>query len=144
MCGTFRYWMARWTLQPWFCRAAWHSSVVTPCTVSCTCGEPVVSAHHHPLPLRSLWLEQGGTEGVPISALSLGSTVSLELRPSSSPASSASPGLGCALPASTDPNQKAQGDYSDSHLPPPTSLWPWAKLICRCSDMSQRKSEDSL
>lgn len=36
--GTFRYWMARWTFQPWLCRAAWHSSVVTPCTVSWTCG----------------------------------------------------------------------------------------------------------
>lgn len=38
MCCTFRYWIARWMLQPWLCRAAWHSSVVTPCTVSCTWG----------------------------------------------------------------------------------------------------------
>lgn len=65
VCGTFRYWMARWTFQPWFCRAAWHSSVVTPCTVSCTCGELVVSACCQPQAVKTLWLEQGGTRAAP-------------------------------------------------------------------------------
>lgn len=60
-CHTFRYWMARWTFQPWFCRAAWHSSVVTPCTMSCTWGRLTVTPCHQ----QGAGRGQGDTGDVP-------------------------------------------------------------------------------
>lgn len=58
--GTFRYWAALCTLQLWLCRAAWHSSVVTPCTMACSWAYPPISttwAHSsgslRPLPFTS-------------------------------------------------------------------------------------------
>lgn len=60
-CRTFRYWMARWTFQPWFCRAAWHSSVVTPCTMSCTWGRLTVTPCHQ----QGAGMGQGDTGDAP-------------------------------------------------------------------------------
>lgn len=45
-CGTFRYWAALCMLQLWLCRAAWHSSVVTPCTIACSWANPPTHQHH--------------------------------------------------------------------------------------------------
>lgn len=50
--GTFRYWAALCTFQLWLCRAAWHSSVVTPCTMACSWAHPPTwSAPLGPTPL---------------------------------------------------------------------------------------------
>jgi len=128
MCGTFRYWTARWTLQPWFCRAAWHSSVVTPCTVSCTWGEPVVSGHHH-LP----------SSEEPVAGIGGHSVAEEHHQPGAgtiliSGIFSLSPGLRSRLLATTDPAPRHRGDDNDSHLPlpPPRAVvgLTWVKRAC--------------
>lgn len=60
--GTFRYWAALCTLQLWLCRAAWHSSVVTPCTMACSWAYPPHQHHWahssgslRPLPFTLKW-----------------------------------------------------------------------------------------
>lgn len=50
--GTFRYWAALCTFQLWLCRAAWHSSVVTPCTMACSWA--------HPPPVSTSWAHSSG------------------------------------------------------------------------------------
>lgn len=62
---TFRYWTARLTLQLWFCRAVWHSSVVTPCTISCTWGGACDYCLLPPLGSEKPLTEAGDHQGYP-------------------------------------------------------------------------------
>lgn len=83
--GTFRYWAALCTLQLWLCKAAWHSSVVTPCTMACSWA--------HPPTVNTTQAPSAGSLG-PLTLLTLqpGPLLTIWILSAGHPASGPSPG----------------------------------------------------